>query len=239
MKDAMSILLTLSLATLDPPITASSRAEAEVVVARYVRAVGGTAAIAAVTSRVTRGTFDNGRGMVEPFVTFVKAPDRLATHIGRKEIGDAAGSGRASDGRIGWDKNFVGTGLRDLSAAEIAEVRRTADPFRPAHLLSTCPTVEVEERRDPVTAQVLRCELPEGTERWYFNAATGLVDRLDVMSRAGRVTTIFYEDYRRIDGVMTPFRERIVVPGAKITYAASSVRFNEVVPESVFARPAR
>jgi hypothetical protein len=239
MNNAMSVLLALSLATLPPQTPTSSRAEAEIMVARYVTAVGGPAAIAAIASRVTRGMFDNGRGMVEPFVTFVKAPDHFATHIGRKEIGDAGGSGRASDGRIGWDKNFVGTGLRDLSASEIAEVRRSADPFRPAHLVSTCTTVAVEERRDPAAGQVLRCELPEGTERWSFNAATGLVDRLDITSRAGRVTTIFYEDYRRADGVLTPFRERIVLPGAKITYAASSIRFNEVVPDDVFARPAR
>ncbi len=239
MNDALSILLTLSLVTLHPQTTPSSRAEAETIVARYVAAVGGTGAIAAVTSKVTRGTFDNGRGMVEPFVTFAKMPDRLATHIGRKDIDNAAGSGRASDGHIGWDKNFVGTGLRDLSAAEIAEVRRTADPFRPARLMSTCTTVEVEERRDSTPARVLRCELPEGHERWSFNAITGLADRLDVTSRDGRVTTIFYEDYRRVDGVLTPFRERIVVASANITYAASSVHFNEVVPESVFARPAR
>ena len=237
MKAAIWVLLTLSLAT---PQTIASRATAETIVARYVSAAGGTAAMAAVTSKVTRGTFDNGRGTVEPFVTFVRVPDRLATHIGRKEIGDAGGSGRASDGRIGWDKNFVGTGLRDLSEAEIADVRRTADPFRPAHLLSTCTSVDVEARRDPtVTAQVLRCDLPADTERWFFNAATGLVDRLDVTSSAGRTTTIYYEDYRRVDGVMMPFRERIVVPGATITYAASSIRFNEVVPDSVFARPGR
>jgi hypothetical protein len=240
MRYATSILATLSL-SLQAAQAVPPRRAAETIVGKYVNAVGGDAAISAVASRVTRGTFDNGRGLVTPFITWTKTPGKLATQIGRKDITDGEGSGRATDGRIGWDKNFVGTGLRDMTADELVEVKRTADPFRPAHLIATCSTVDVEEGRDVsgVASQLVRCDLPDGVERWTFSSATGLVDRLDATSRTGRTTTIYFDDYRRADGLLTPFRERIVVPGANVTYTAATIRYNEAVPESVFAKPPR
>src|SRR5262245_27462093 len=119
MKSAITILATLSFGMPVPQTMPASRADAEAIIARYINGVGGPTAISAVTSRVTRGTFDNGRGLVTPFVTWLKMPDRLATRIGSKDVADSEGSGRASDGRTGWDKNFVGTGLRDLTANEL------------------------------------------------------------------------------------------------------------------------
>jgi hypothetical protein len=240
MRYAIWMLATLCLGTPTGHL-AQRKAEAEGVLAKYVNAVGGTSAISGVTSRVTRGTFDNGHGLVEPFVTWVRAPDKLATEIGLKDIGDAAGSGRATDGRLGWDKNFVGTGVRDLTANELVDVKRTADPFRPAHLVTMCTSLAIEERIEPSSAAgpIVRCERPDGTERWTFSSTSGLVDRLEVTSRAGRTTSISYDDYRRVDGLFTPFRERIVVPGATITYTATTVRYNEAVPDRVFVKPAR
>jgi len=221
-----------------PQTTPARRAEAEALVVRYVNAVGGPAAVSAVTSRVTRGTFDNGRGLVAPFVTWVRTPDKLATHIGPKGINEGQGSGRATDGRVGWDKNFVGTGLRELAANELAEVKRTADPFRPAHLAATCLTLDLDVRTDAaVPGELVLCKLADGIERWTFNSVTGLVDRLDVTSSTGRSVTIIYDDYRPVDGLLTPFRERIAVPGAIVTYVATTIRYNETVADSLFVRP--
>lgn len=241
MRYTLWILATLSVAAPAAQTVPPRRVEAEAIVAKYTNAVGGTAAISAVTTRVTRGTFDNGRGLVVPFVSWIKLPEKLATQIGRKDLADAEGSGRASDGSIGWDKNFVGTGLRSLTSGELVELKRTADPFRPAHLIATCSAVDVEEGRDASgrPSQLVRCDLPNGVERWSFNSTTGLAGRLEATSRTGRTTTIDFEDYRRADGLLTPFRERIAVPGANVTYAATTIRFNEVVPDSVFVRPAR
>src|SRR5262245_7559332 len=104
MKQTISILITLLFGLPGAQTVSSGRAEAEKVVTRFVNAAGGATAIAGVTSRVTRGTFDNGRGLVEPFVTWLKTPDKLATQIGRNDVGNAGGSGRATDGRVGWDK---------------------------------------------------------------------------------------------------------------------------------------
>jgi hypothetical protein len=239
MRYAIWMLATLCLDPQTSHTAAQPRAAAEALLVKYVNAVGGTAAVSVVTSRVTRGTFDNGRGLVEPFVTWVKTPDKLATQIGGKAIADAAGSGRATDGRIGWDKNFVGTGLRDLTGNELVDVKRAADPFRAVHLVTTCPSLAVEDRVEPrgAAGPIVRCDRSDGTERWSLNPASGLVERLDYTSRAGRTTTIYYDDYRRADGLLTPFRERIVVPGATITYTAATIRYNETVPDSVFSKP--
>jgi len=75
---------------------------------------------------------------------------------------------------------------------------RIADPFRPAHLVTMCTSVTLEERLEPSGAvgPIVLCEMPDSKERWAFNATTGLVDRLEVTSRSGRTTMISYEDFR-------------------------------------------
>jgi hypothetical protein len=119
-------------------------------------------------------------------------------------------------------------------------VKRTADPFRPAHLAATCLTLGIDVRSDAaIPGELVRCDLADSVERWTFNSTTGLVERLEATSRGGRTITIIYDDYRRVDGLLTPFRERIVVPGATVTYTAATIRFNEAVPDSVFLKPVR
>jgi hypothetical protein len=96
MRYATWILATFSFVVQATQTAPWKRAEAEAIVARYAGAIGGTATISSVTSRVTRGTFDNGRGLVTPFVTWMKLPDKLATQIGRKDLADGEGlAGRA------------------------------------------------------------------------------------------------------------------------------------------------
>src|SRR5262245_27867623 len=114
----------------DPAVTA--------VVDRYVRAIGGPSALEAATTQVVRGTFDNGRGLVEPYVLYARRANQRATIIGRRNIYDTEGSGRGYDGRTGWDKNFIGTGLRTVTGSELEDLARNADLFRPTRLADSC-----------------------------------------------------------------------------------------------------
>src|SRR5262245_18916740 len=101
------------------------------ILARYVQVLGGEAAIRAVTSRVKEGEYDNGRGLNTRFLIIEEAPNRRVTIIGTDSIDGVMGSGRGYDGTAGWDKNFVGTGLRTLAGRELADVARDADMLRP------------------------------------------------------------------------------------------------------------
>ena len=205
---------------------------------RYVEALGGEAALRAVRTRVTTGEFNNGRGLVAPFRIVEQAPHRRVTLIGSRPIDSDEGSGRGFDGVAGWDKNFIGTGLRNLDGPELADLLREADLLRPLHLLDGCQTVAIETVGD---RSVATCALPSGARlRLHFERASGLlVEQESADPERPAAIRVLFDDYQMVDGVRLPFRTRVVVPGATITYTVTSVRHNEPVQESVFQRPAR
>src|SRR5262245_44939649 len=111
---------------------------------RYVDAIGGVAALRAVHTRLTTGEFNNGHGLVTPFRIVERAPNQRVTVIGTHGIESREGSGRGFDGAAGWDKNFIGTGLRTIEGQELADLQRDADMLRPLHLLDMCVSTSTE-----------------------------------------------------------------------------------------------
>jgi hypothetical protein len=203
---------------------------------RYVDAIGGEEALRAVRTRVTTGEFNNGRGLVTPFRIVEQTPNRRVTLIGTHPI-DNEGSGRGFDGVAGWDKNFIGTGLRGIERQELADLQREADLLRPLHLLDGCGATGVETAGDR-TAIV--CSMnSDAPIRFYFDGASGLLVEQETAAVRGGSIRVLFEDYRAVDGLRLPFRTRILLPGATITYTAAGIRHNEPVQESVFQRPAR
>lgn len=226
---AASPVITLLGAPADQGVTA--------VIERYVQAIGGAPAVAAATSVVNRGTFDNGRGLNEPYVIYARRPNQRALIIGRRNIDEPAGSGRGYDGRIGWDKNFIGTGLRTSTGGELADLARNAGLFRAARLETTCDATKLE----PATAdvEIVRCDVADRIERWWFDRASHLLVRLESTTAGDRTTRTYFEDYRPADGILTPFRERIVTPGPTIVYTATTIRYNETIDDRVFRQPSK
>jgi hypothetical protein len=207
----------------------------------YVTAAGGESAIQRITARVVRGRFDNGRGLKASYVIYAKAPNKLVTYVGSERADGNEGSGRGYDGQAGWDKNFIGTGLRGVDGAELADLVRDADIHRPLHWRAHCAQRSVDGGVDVAgrAAAVLRCGLAEGRPaRLYFDASNGLLVRYDSQIWNGDgFVSIYYEDYRLLDGIRLPFRTRSVLPNAVTTFNVESVRHNEPIDDRVFARP--
>ena len=205
---------------------------------RYVEAIGGEEALRAVRTRVTTGEFNNGRGLVTPFRIVEQTPNQRVTLIGTHPLDSNEGSGRGFDGVAGWDKNFIGTGLRTIEGQELADLQREADLLRPLHLLDACQTVTVDTTAE---RSVAVCSLPSGARsRLHFDRASGLLveQASPDMIRPGTIRVLF-EDYRMVGGIRLPFRTRVILPGATISYTVASVRHNEPVQDAVFRRPVR
>ena len=212
--------------------TSAAQPTPATIVARYVEAIGGEQALRAVTSRITEGQFDNGRGLNTRYRVIEVSPNKRVTIIGTEPIGSTGGSGRGYDGTNGWDKNFIGTGLRTLEGRELADAARDADLLRPLHLLDDCSAATVESQRD---LDILKCTNKNGVPiSFSFNKKTGLLDGQDIGVRG---VTIHYADYRAIDGVRLPFTTRLEVPGATIQYNALSIVHNPPVDPKVFQKP--
>ena len=204
------------------------------VVARYVQALGGEQAIRAVKTRISEGEFDNGRGLQTRYRIIEETPNKRVTLIGTDPIESPMGSGRGYDGVAGWDKNFIGTGLRTLEGRELADAARDAEMLRPLNLLAECTTTAVQSNPDE---DVVACSNKTGNRvSFHFSKKTGLLVRQNV--EGARAVTIWYDDYRAIEGVRVPFTTRINIAGATIRYNATSITHNKAVDPEVFRKPA-
>jgi hypothetical protein len=205
--------------------------------ADYIRALGGAEALKMVTSRITEGRFDNGRGLTAAFRLYEKAPDKRLTTIGDEPLTSPEGSGRGYDGRTGWDKNFIGTGLRTLQGLELADCGRDADFFGPLHIFDVCSTVSV----DSSTETRALCRLPDGRTDRYVFAGNGLLSRKDIELHDGLgIVSQRFNDYRQVDATLVPFRTTVVLPdGIAVTFITERVRHNAPIDDAAFVRPAR
>lgn len=201
----------------------------------YVRALGGEAALRGVGTRTTEGRFDNGRGLRAPFRILEKAPNKRVTIIGSEPVSSDEGSGRGYDGRAGWDRNFIGTGLRAVEGDELQDLSREADLLRALNLEADCSSPQVEET---ASTTVVRCRFGHGrAATLHFDRNSHLLARQDLQLDAQRTVSSFFDDYRDVEGVKVPFRVRFVAPGADATYTVERVRVNETIADRLFQRP--
>lgn len=207
------------------------------ILSRYIEAIGGEAALRAVKTRVTEGEFDNGRGLNTRYRIVEEAPNSRTTLIGTAAIGAPTGSGRGFDGTIGWDKSFIGTGLRTLEGRELADAARDADLLRPLHLFADCATTSVDSTPD---AHVVACVTKAGGRvRYHFDKRTGILTTQDIEGAGARAAVhIAYKDYRTVDRLQLPFKTWIEVAGASIKYNAESIRHDQPIDREIFKRPA-
>lgn len=204
------------------------------VIARYVQALGGEAALRAIRTRITEGEFNNGRGLRTRYRIVEESPNKRVTIIGTDPVDGATGSARAYDGTRGWDKNFIGTRLRVLAGRELADAARDADMLRPLHLLDDCASTSVEKA---AARTILVCQITAGgVIRHAFDDTTGLLATQDIEAEPLKLH-ISYEDYRTVDGVKLPFRTHIDIPGATIKYDAWAISHNRPVDGALFQQP--
>ena len=80
---------------------------------------------------------------------------------------------------------------------------------------------------------------PIGRRWWYFDAASGLLVRTRHRSLTnGQWLVEDLSDFRRVDGIMVPFRVEDYRGGKMVAeLAVEKVRMNEAVKEKVFRAP--
>ncbi len=204
----------------------------------YVTAMGGKAALEAVTTRTFKGSLDFGGGRVMPLEIQQKASDHYLQNLTTPRGAMLQGF----DGRTGWSSRGGKPG--PMEPKQLAEIRKEADLYFPAH---------IKERFDKMT--VLNRESVDGHEAFTviakrmdgsreilsFDAATGLLVRrlafdTTVLGRTSVETT--YQDYRKLDGVMVPYRLITRTPHAAQVTTFTEIKQGVAVDDAVFAMPA-
>ena len=103
-------------------------------------------------------------------------------------------------------------------------------------------TVTGKQKVGEKDAYVIEAKPTEGSvEKWYFDAQTGLLIRLDAEreSPQGKMPTETYlDDYKEVDGVKIPHTVRQTTPMFTINIKTEEVKHNVPVDDAKFNKPA-
>ncbi len=204
---------------------------------KYLRAVGGAAAINKIKSRVMKGTVTFGDRDV-PIEIFAKDPEKRIS-ITHTPDGDNV---TAFDGHEGW-LGVPGRPVREMHGPDLDAAAMDADLHFAAHLKSTFSEVEVrgaEKIGDHDAYFVVGRRGEKTPVRLYFDEQSGLLVRLVRFGETplGRLPTqIDYADYREVGGVKIPFRWTLARPGGRFTIQVTEMKQNVPVDDAKFEKP--
>ncbi len=210
------------------------------VLAKYVEASGGKAAIEKISSRVTKGSFEiPAMGSTGTLVLYAKAPNKTAVVI------DIPGFGlvkQGFDGTIAWSSDPM-SGLNETTGTALEAAKRDAVFHRELVLKDQFKTIEVKGKQTVGDKETYMLEATPETgapEKMYFEVATGLLIRVDG-ERSSPQGTMNVEttlkDFRDVDGVKIPFLMEQVMPSMSFVIKIEEVKNNVEVDDALFTKP--
>jgi photosynthetic reaction center cytochrome c subunit len=217
-----------------------------VIVDKYLQALGGAGKLSAMTSWAATGTSMGfggfgGAGRVE---IYAKAPEQRSTIIRFPSAPDRDASVRSFDGRSGWIKTPLSVlGEYQLSGSEFDGARLDAQlsfPGQIAQVLTNLRTL------DPVTIDGKACDVVQGDSQrrtfatLFFEKSTGLLVRTIRFgpSPIGRIPTqIDYGDYRDVNGIEMPFRFTLSWLDGRDEVQLNRIQLNVPIDAAKFGRP--
>lgn len=222
------------------PATAGTPS-ADQILDNYIKALGGADALAKLTSYTEKGTsMLFGEAKADPAEIYAKAPNQLATLVHQRE-GDMA---RTFDGRDAWVMlPLTVVGEYPLAGSAREGGRLDAQMAFPAGLKQFFKSWKVTY---PATVDEKDVYVIQGTGEnglvasFYFDKKTSLLTRMVryVNSAVGRVPTqIDYSDYRRVAGVMMPYKWTYGWVSGREEYNISEIQPSAAVDASKFAKP--
>lgn len=224
-----------------PKPTPDQTAFVDQILAHYVEAVGGQAAIEQVKTYQAKGTFATSISPQQgAFETWGKEPDKTLSVIEYPRLGTFK---KGFDGETRWVQTPDGT-FTDQSSKEMAQVERDADVYRTGKIKSLYQSMKLDSKarlngRDVYVVEGTPVKGP--AEKLFFDKDNGLLVRWDMARRDPRRGNVFVkvhlDDYREVDGVKVPFRVRFVFEYFDFTVKIDEVKHNVPIDEEVFKKP--
>jgi photosynthetic reaction center cytochrome c subunit len=205
---------------------------------KYIRALGGSAAIEKITTRVEKGS-TAFHGQSQTVEIFTQAPDKQSI-VRHMSGGESVVT--TFDGQSGWSI-APNRPPREMHDADLAAARTDADLQFPLHIQQIFPELRLEypEKINDRDAYLLLA-IREGQPpvKLYFDEQSCLLVRVIRYAETplGRnPTQIDYADYREVDGVGIPFRVTTSQPGNASTIQFEQVQQNAPIDPTKFAKP--
>lgn len=207
------------------------------IIAKYVDAIGGSAALAKIKTRDETGTITiGGRSLPLEILNSTGGKQLTLIHLPN---GDSV---TAYDGTSGWTA-APNRPARPIPPIEVAAARSETDLQLPLHMnelfehLKSLPLEKVDDREVYVIAGLNSGEI---AAKFYFDKNTGYLLRMVRYTKTPlgeNPTQIDYEDYRAQDRIKVPFRSTIARPNSGLAVQIDQVRFNVQIDDSRFVQP--
>jgi len=200
-----------------------------------VEAEGGRAAFDRLHTRVLRGQIEMpAKGLSSPIAIYQAAPSKERTEL--------FGGVEGTDGEIAWEN--VATGPRLIQGAERRGVLRRAVFNRDANWRKVYQSAECKgvENANGVECYRLLLKTFEGDSvtLWIDKKSQMPVREMSTEHRpdGDLPLEISYEDYRKVDGIWFPYRQRQKFAGTELTITFDRVEHNTLIPSAQFEPPA-
>jgi zinc protease len=238
---ASGLCLALALAVAGRAPAAAAPPDGAAILDRYVEVTGGKAAYDSVQNRVVHATLEIPAQSIKLDVTHYQARPNQSYSVVESQVLGKIESGVS--GGFAWESSTM-AGPRLKDGAEEQEAMREAAFDMMASWRRYFPKAELAGE-DTVGGR--RCWKVVMTPRFgrprtnWFDQETGLVQKSEFVaeSAAGAVAaTVYPGDYRKVGGILMPFRAETTVLGQKRILTIHSVEQNVELPAKRFAPPA-
>jgi hypothetical protein len=217
-----------------PPATPPT---VDAVLAKYLDALGGSDALAKITTRTEKGNVLVGENKT-PIDIYMKAPNKRVS-VSHGQNGD---SFTAYDGTAGWMGGGRG-GARDMNSIDSMSSMVDASLAFPANLKTVFPQMR-GSRPDKIGDENVYMIFGRGPStpitRFFFDQQTGLLVRVIRYNDVGMgmmPVQVDYSDYRVVDGVKVPFHWTLSRPNGRFSIQIDSVQQNVPIDDAKFAKP--
>ena len=209
------------------------------VLAKYIQALGGEAALTKVASRVEKGNALMPEGPPVAIDIYTKAPDERVSvmHMPKGE------SVTAYNGQAGWIA-FPGRPLREMSAADQMAAKLDAEAFYPLAFEHEFNELKLQDHTEQVGDHevnvVLGLTKGQPAVRLYFDKDSALLVRMVHYTNTAlglNPTQVDFADYRDIGGVKTPMRWTIARPSGAFTIKIDEAKSNAPIDDARFVKP--
>lgn len=209
----------------------------DAILAHFVSALGGQAAIEKITSRFMAGTLEiPGMKATATTTEYFQFPNRFSA------LTDIPGYGAIRtvyDGKTGWQADPQ-RGVTEISGPELADLSRRADIHWHMKLHELYPDLKVKglEKINGKEAWKLVTSLQSWDYALYFDAQSGLLVRFDTDRHTkDGLSSVFLSDYRPVGDSLFSYSTMMSGPGAGWTRTLATVKFNIAIDPTVFLKP--
>jgi len=213
----------------------------DAVLAKYLDALGGKAALDKVTTRVEKGNAILGSGRGLPIEIYAKTPD-LRVSVMHTPNGESV---TGYNGKDGWLAS-PGRPSREMSDSDAYAAKLDATAMFPSHLAAMLGELKLQPHSEKVgdraATVVWATTKGQPPVKLYFDPQSGLLMRMVHYTDTAlglNPVQVEYADYRDVGGVKTPYRWTIERPSGAFTIQLDEVEDNAPIDAARFEKPAQ